>query len=157
MLLLDYLDFLNFVIAFDYSEIEIVNHAIALVVFVLQNYLVHFDFVVTDLVVHFVVEVDFLDFLGDWLADDVELLFFYIVDNGFVNAAVEHVALYLLAETLAELWKADMALAEAGDVMGVADFAELGIDFRCIVSFFNLGNYLAVYVVDFFECNIHYQ
>ncbi len=97
-----------------------------------------------------VVEIYLLDIFGNGLAENIDLIVYDIFHSSFINLIVEHITLYLLAETCAQLSDADMAFAKAGDIMSFTYFFEFFIYLGGIICFFDINDELAVAIVDFF-------
>jgi len=86
-----------------------------------------------------VVEVDFLNLHGEWLAKDVNFVLAEVVDYGVEHLFVEYVALHLFAETAAELLERNVARTETGNLAGAAYLFEFFVDFGQVVVFGHLN------------------
>ena len=77
-----------------------------------------------------------------------------IVD-GLGALAVDDIAFHFAAETAVQLVNADVALAEAGYHMGLADALELGFHFVLVVRLVELDHNLCGGFAQGLLCNIH--
>ena len=86
----------------------------------------------------FVGKVDFSNIESKRIAESMDALFLNEIIHGMSRFAVDNIAFNLAAETTAKLFDADVAFAEAGYNMGLADTLKFGVHFVFIIRLVEL-------------------